>query len=394
MSTTSRVRGRGPLGLLALAATLAALPAGASAATAPIELKLTQPRPDPRLRELTLRASCTPGCTLKLTKLNVLRYRTRGGSPTQLAHAAEGPLSGTRRIAAGQTVTFRLSVPVVVEQFTAASLSSGEAVFGNVVAEVQQNGQTFDAVRQFTVTGPGTPSPFPSTSTTDAIRVPAQPPGRPADKVRYKVTVTGTQTSTWAYDRTAQEGACTVLDRGSGRQTLTLTTRRATTVDAMTLRGRPILRQAGTKGIWAFVPVKIDAVRDSSETKGAQGDCGGAGGGGDGGGGGGQPQCTRTGSVAVQVSVGYWGRDRLGGFVNAASFDQPSPLPDCPVELPSGVADPLDFLEPRVLKTGPLTEGGAPGKVIVVHKLSDVTAIEGGKVTTTGRITITFRKVD
>ena len=393
MSTTSRALGRGPLGLLALAATLAALPGAAAAANAPIELRLSQPRPDPRLRTLTLRATCTPGCTLKLSKLNVLRYRTRGGAPAQLAHAAEAPLSGTRSIAAGQTVTFRLSVPLAVEQFTAASLSRGEAVFGNLVAEVKQNGQAFDAVRQFTVTGPGTPAPFPSTSTADAIRVPAQPPGKATRKARYKVTATGTQTSTWSYDRTTHEGACTVLDSGSGRQTLTLRSQRATTVEALVLpRIGPILRQVGTKGIWAWVAVRIDAVRDSSETKGTQGDCGSGVGGGEGGGG--QPQCTRTGGVEANMSVGYWGRDRLGGFVNAASFEQPSPLPDCPVELPADVADPLDFLHPRFLETGPLTEGGAPGKVIVIHRLSDVTPIEGGKVTTTGRITITFRKVN
>ncbi|MBB4662781.1 hypothetical protein [Conexibacter arvalis] len=390
MSTTSRARGRALLGLLALAATAAALPGAASAATQPVELRVSIARPDPRLRVLTLRASCTPGCTLALGKLNVLPYRTRGGVE-QLPHGAEGALRGRRSIPAGRTVTFRVPVPVGVEQFAADALLRSEALAGNVVVQVRQAGSTFEAVRQFTVTGPGTPAPFPASPFVDAIRVPAQPRGKATRKARYKVTVAGTQTSTWSYDRSRHEGACKVIAKGSGRQTLTLRSTAAATVDALTLPGgSPILRRVGTKGIWTFVPVRIDAVRDGAETKSAAGDCGAFGGDGSGE----PPQCTRTGAVEANVIVGYFGRDRLGGFVSGASFTEPSPLPDCPVELPAGVVDPLDFLDPRLQRTAPLTAGGAPGKVIVVHRLSDVTKVEGGRVRTTGRITITFRKVN
>lgn len=392
MSTTSRARRRAPLGLLAAAALLA-LPGTAFAAA---DFSISMPRPDPRLGELVLRARCDPACTVRLDELSVIRFRTRGGV-AQLPHPARGALSGTRRIAAGRTVSIRLPVPPAVQRAARAALPSGEALVGNVAMTVDQGAGAAPAVRQFAVTAPGTPSPYPASPVFDVIRVPQAPKlARARGGVpRYRVTIAGTQTSSWSYDRSTQEGACSMIARGSGRQTLTVRSTGKTLVEEIrTADGALALRTVGERWLLAHVPATIAAVRDSSEEKTASG-CDGVPSGGDGGG---APQtCTPTGSRSVQLTLSVVSfRDARGitALPSPASFNTPTTAPDCPVELFDTAMDPLDLLVTPPAHGGGLRSGGDPGKVVVVIKGSDVTRVEGGSVRTTLRLTLTFRRVN
>lgn len=383
-----RARSLAAVALPALAA-VAALPGAAAAATLPYELKLSADRPGSDLGELVLSARCASACTLRLRELNVLRYR--GGE--QLPHAGAGPLSGSRRLPAGKTVTIRVAVPAAVRHVAMASLPRGEALFGNLVASVTPaGGAPVDAVRQFTVTTPGTAAPFPPAATIDAIKVPKGTRTGARRKARYAMTLAGTQTSRWSYDRTEQQGACRILDAGRGTQTLRFRSTRAVTVEELRWRtGDLALRQVGTDFSGVFIPVRIDAERDGSAQKGVEGggDCGVYGGERDGP----APECVRRGGRDIWFIVGFLRNKGMDAATTVSSFDAPSEQPDCPVEVASELRDPLDVLVGPPDRAGWLANGGRPGKVLSVFDAKDTTKLEGGSVTTTAHYTLTFRKL-
>jgi hypothetical protein len=392
MSTTSRVRGA--LGLLALAATLVALPAAAaSAADPPVDLKLSMSRPDVRFGALELRARCTPGCTLRLRELNAVRYRTRGGVE-QLPYSAIAPLSGTRRVPAGRTVVIRVPVPFAVREQAIAALPRGQAVVGHLVASVEQNGTTTDASRQFTATMAGTPQPFPATPFLDAIRVPRARKGRTSPAKRWRVTIAGRQITDWEYDRSEPAGTpCRMIAAGRGTQTLRFRSTKAVVVEEVAYgNGGLDLRVVGSGGIGsAPVPVRIDAVRDGVEQKGTEGGCGGDVGG-DGGGGPG-PACVRAGSAKAEFNVGYGASPRRDLFVFRGTGDDPlvPVAPDCPLELGAGLDDPFDALTPRPVSGGRL--GGAGIVIARFRENRHAKLSGGGDELTRTEIVVTFKRV-
>lgn len=397
MSTNPRGRWRGLLVLLALAAaSLAALPAGASAApAAPTDFKLSMRAPDVRFPELELRARCTPGCTLRLKELNAVRYRTRGGVE-QLPYSAIAPLSGTRRLPAGRTVVIRIPVPFAVRESAIAALPKGQALVGHVVMDVEQNGTTFEASRQFTATTAGTPQPFPATPYADAIRIPRPAKGRTRRSMRWRVTITGRQITDWEYDRSEPAGTpCRMIAAGRGTQTLRFRSTKAVVVEEVAYgNGGLDLRVAGSGGIGsAPVPVRIDAVRDGAEQKGTEGGCGGDVGGD--GGGDPRPACVRAGSAKAEFNVGYSGSSRRDLFVFRGTGDDPlvPAAPDCPLELGAGLDDPFDVLTPRPVSGGRL---GSAGIVIARFRENRHAKLSGGgdddELTRT-EIVVTFKRV-
>jgi hypothetical protein len=235
----------------------------------------------PELDELLVRASCDSACTIKLKELSALRFRTRGGV-AQLPNGASGPLRGSKRAAAGAAVTFRVAVPAPVQQFALSAFRAQEAVVGTLVATVEPvaGGTPVEAVRQVVAVVGSTPSPYPASPLLDVLRLPARVAKKPGRKLRWELSIRGTRTSRWSYDRSTTEGTCKMLDAGSGTQKLTFRSTRRFVVEQVIWRtGELKLRQPDYPYSGAFVPVQVDAVRDSREQKGADGDCGGGGGG-------------------------------------------------------------------------------------------------------------------
>jgi hypothetical protein len=371
--------------LAALVLSLAALPAAAEAA-GPVELRLTHPRSDPRFGELVLDARCAQACTLRLTELNAMPYI---GS-TQGPHAARGELGITRRLPAGKLATIRIGVPLPVQGAVASVLPRRATLVGNVAVTVTTGGETYDVGRQFTVVAPGETAPFPASATVDAFTVPIKPPAPPrrAKPPYYAMTISGTQTSRWSYDRTESSGACTTVDSGSGTQTLRFRSVRAQKVRQVWWRdGYRELQEQYSPAGGVSAPVRIDAERDSVARKGVQGDCGNYGGDDPG-----TPQCTRRGSVVADMGV-FFRRTELVVSSTMLSWKRPSTAPDCPVETAGSLYDPLDILDTPAKRGEDLSRGGSPGKVILVFRASDVTPLKGGSVTTTVLVKVTFRKL-
>ncbi|HST38116.1 MAG TPA: hypothetical protein VLK58_01340, partial [Conexibacter sp.] len=263
---------RASLPLLALGA--AALPAAAptiatAATTGPYELSLAPARPDPRLRELRLTARCSAGCTLRLRTVALSPYRTRGGVEQQPSPLPQ-TISGSRRAAPGKTVVFRVPVSPALSGATLSALDAGQAVVANVAVEVATpDGNTYTVAPQTIVRTASTPAPFPDTATirSTVVRLPKVKPG---ELIKYDVTVKGTQTSTWRYDRGEQKGACTIIANGAGRQDLTFrSVRPYSIVQGQWEVGRtddPSISAGKEHGYGsAYIPVKVDAVRDSYE---------------------------------------------------------------------------------------------------------------------------------
>lgn len=385
-----------PAAAALLLATSAAVPAvlPASAVAAPVvELRVAQARPSPALDELQLSARCAQACTLRLRELNVAPYRTRGGVE-QLPHSAIDPLSISRRLPAGKQVAIRVPVPPAVRRAVAAAVPRGVALVGNLVTEVTTaGGEPLEVPRRFTVTGPGTPPPFPATPYDDAIRLPQEKARRAAGAARYAMTIKGVQRSRWSYDRSTSDGACTVQDRGSGTQTLRFRSLRSHVVQQVIWRtGERKLQEVGRPYSGVYVPTRIDAERDSREEKGSQG-CGGPGGGGDGDGGDPQ-QCLRRGSADIDLIVGLLYREAWFDVSSSIlNWRTASTAPDCPAETATPLRDPIDVLDARTRRGENLLRGGSPGKVIIILRASDVTRIGGGTVTTNVTTTVTFRKL-
>lgn len=382
--------------LLALLVAAAAVPAASAHAAAPVTaFELTAPGRDPRLGELELRASCRPSCTLKLRELNVLRYKTRGGTPQQLPHAAAGPLKGSYKLAAGKPQEIRIAVPVDVQAVARESLPAGLALVGNVVMSVTAaDGATTDAVRQFNVRTPKTPAPFPRSPVVDSIVVTESPRAARGKRWNYAVTIEGRQTSRWSYDRNRTTGACTVIDNGRGVQRLTFRSKDGYFVQHVpTPSGWPMLLVPG-KSYSAVIPIRIEAERDSSEKKGTSGDCGGGTAGGDGGIE--RRECIRTGGRPAFFDVDYvfTGQDRYGLYAAATweSFEQPTGEPDCPVVTHSDTRDPLQPEAGRSNADAHKTLAAGPGQAVILYRVDRREKLEGGWLTTSTRYSVTFRK--
>lgn len=370
---------------VALAAlALAALPAAAEAA-GPVELRLSHPRSDPRFGELVLDARCAAACTLRLTELNAMPYIGSVQGP----HAERGELGITRRLPAGKPVAIRFRVPLPVQGAVASVLPRRASLFGNLAVSVTTGGETYDLARPFTVVAPGASAPFPASATIDAFTVPIKPPApRRAKPPVYSVTVSGTQTSRWAYDRTHSEGSCVVLDSGSGSQTLRFRSVRAHRVRQVWWKDgyRELLEQGRLSG-GLTMPIRIDAVRDSIEDKGGGTGC--SDGGGD------EPStptCTRRGSVVADLLL-FFDRNAFTAHMSSLSFGTPSTLPDCPVETAIHQRDPLDLLDTPAKRGADLSRGDSPGKVIFSFDKRDVTNLEGGRITTNLHLSVSFRKL-
>ncbi len=364
---------------------LATLPAAAEAA-GPVELRLTHPRSDPRFGELVVDARCAAACTLRLTELNTTFHR-RG---VQLPHAARGEVGITRRLPAGKPVAIRVHVPLAVQGAVFSALPRRVSLLGHLAATVTTNGETYDVARQFTVVAPGGTPPFPPSATVDAFTVPVKPPAqRRARAPLYSVTVSGTQTSRWAYDRTSSASGCVVLDSGFGRQTLRFRSVRAHKVRQVWWKDgfRELLEQGRVSG-GLTVPIRIDAVRDSGEDKGADPRCSGDYGGGEPG----KAQCTRRGSVVADLFL-YSDHNEFTAAMSSLSFGTPSTAPDCPVETAINQRDPLDLIAAPTKRNPDLSRGGSPGKVIFSFDRRDVTNLEGGRITTNLHLSVTFRKL-
>ena len=362
---------------------LAALPALAGAA-GPVELRLSRPGGGPSFDQLVVDARCQSACTLRLTELNTIPFR---GSE-QLPHADRGELGITRRLPAGKPVTIRFGVPQAVQGSIWSTLPRRATLFGSLAATVTTGGETYDVARQFTVVAPGGHPPFPPSEAIDAFVVSLKPPAVPrrARPPLYAMTVAGTQSSRWSYDRTSRSGSCTTLDSGSGTQLLRFRSRRAVKVRQLLLRGgaRQLLDVAAPRG-GVFVPIRIDAERDSSARKGMEGDCGDYGGDEPG-----TPACTRRGSVDVDMSS-YFERNAFVIATSTLSWYEQSRAPDCPVETAWSVFDPIDLIDTPAKRGVNLSGGGA--RKVVTLSARDVTRLEGGSVTTDVVVRVTFRRL-
>ncbi|MDW5594711.1 hypothetical protein VSS74_10210 [Conexibacter stalactiti] len=404
-----------PLLALGAAALPAAAPAFATAATtapaastaattAPYELSVELARADARMRELRLTARCPSGCTLRLRTLSLSPYKTRGGVE-QLQSPLPQTLSGGRRAAPGKTVVLRVPVSPSLSGAASGALQAGQAVVAGVVVEVgTADGNTYTVAPQAVVRTASTPAPFPETRTTRStvVRLPKVKPG---DLIPYWVTIRGTQRSSWRYDRGEQRGSCTVIANGSGTQQLKFrTVRPFSIVQGQWEVGRtddPSISAGKEHGYGgAYIPVKVDAVRDSGANTGVSGDCDGT----SGGEGRPAPACERSGSKIFHFHPFMVDRGTLyvSTTFGGADDDVPGQKPDCPVEHSDQVAHPLQVLPlehegdghpnsdlTKGMKPG---SGDAPGLVIERFKKTRSERIDGGTLTTTTRFELTFRR--
>lgn len=393
-----------PAALALSAAAPASALAATPAATTPYEVSLAPATADPRLRELRLTASCPAGCTLRLRTAALSPYRTRGGVE-QLRSPLPQTLRGSRRAAPGKQVVFRVPVSPSLSGATLAALDAGQAVVARVAVEVATpDGNTYTVAPMTIVRTASTPSPFPATATTRSTVV-RLPKVRPGDLIPYTVTIKGTQSSTWRYDRGEQNGACTTVANGSGTQTLRFrTVRPFSIVQGQWEVGRsddPSISAGKVHGYGgAYIPVRVDAVRDSVANTGVSGDCPGS----YGGEGRPAPACERRGSKVFHFHPFMVDRGTMYVSTSASGFDKddPNQKPDCPVEQSEQVSDPLQVLPPEHEGDGhpdsDLTKGmragsgDAPGLVIERFKKSRTERIPGGTLTTTMRFELTFRR--
>jgi hypothetical protein len=382
--------------LLCAAVAAAALPAAASAATT-TEFKLSLPDRDARLEQLQLRASCSTACTIKPVTVGAIA-RTPGPieQSEQLPEGFEGPIRAkAKALKAGKPATVKFRMPGPVSRQVAGALAGGNVVRLMVTIKVTPKGEpAFDAIRQATVHDKRTTvtkSPLEDDIVPEAI-------DRSKGNARYAVTVEGTQSTTWSYNRdTTSSDGCKVIANGSGKEDLVFTT--AKPVETEMLRdkqGRPAL-VARDPFPFARVPIHITASRSGSRQAGLEPpNCGGGTGGcpepgtcgGDG------AACTPTGSLDAEVILSYGRRRPL---LNASSNMwglkvPPDQKPDCPVEQWDGRD--WHLLDAELIKrSDPKIAGGAK-KFIVQERRSKTRKIDGGSVKVSIRWVITFRRID
>lgn len=383
--------------LLCAAVAAAALPATAAAATT-TELKLSLPGRDARIEQLQLRASCSTACTVKPTKVGAIATGPGGiGKGEQLPEGFEGPVNAkAKRLKAGKPGTIRFRLPGPVSRQVSGAVAGGNVAYLTVSAKVTPQGEPgFPAIRQAAVHAKQTP--VTKYASVDDL-VPAAV-DRSKGNPRYAVTVEGTQSTTWSYNRDADRGdGCRVIANGSGKEDLIF--RSPKPVEAELLRdkrGRPAL-VAGDPWPFARIPVRISATRDGVRNAGLEGTNCGTGGGGctepGSCGGGSDPSCTRTGALDAQVILSYASRK---GLLSASSNMwglevPPDQKPDCPVEQWDGRD--WHLLDAELIKRSDPRIAGDAKQFIIQERRSKTRAIEGGSVKTSVRWVITFRRLD
>lgn len=382
----------------ALAAALGAavLPAAASGATT-TELKLSLPDRDARVEQLQLRASCSTACTVKPTQIGAIATTAGGiGKGEQLPEGFDAPIKAkAKRLKAGRPGTFEFAVPGQVSRQVGGALARRHVAYVTVTATITPAGQpSFPAVRQAAIHAPSTQvTKYPSID--DLVPGPAIDRGK--GNARYAVTVEGTQSTTWSYNRDADRGdGCKVIANGSGKEDLIFTTPKPVETELLRdKQGRPAL-VASDPWPFARIPVRISASRDGVRNAGMEGACGGGNGGCDtpGGCGGGNPSCTRTGALDAEVILGF---SRRRGLLYASSNMwglkvAPDQKPDCPVEQWDGRDWHLLDAD-RMKRSDPKIAGDAK-KFIVQERRSRTRRIDGGSVKVSIRWVITFRKLN
>ncbi len=392
------IRTRLQRALLGAAVVAAALPATAAAATT-TEFKLSLPGRDARIEQLQLRASCSTACTVKPTKVGAIATGPGGiGKGEQLPEGFEGPVNAkAKRLKAGKpgTITFRL--PGAVSRQVSGAVAGGNVAYLTVSATVTPQGEPgFPAVRQAAVHAKKTPvtkNPYVDDLVPEAV-------DRSKGNPRYAVTVEGTQSTTWWYNRDADRGdGCRLIANGSGKEDLIFTSPKPVETELLRdKRGRPALV---ARDPWPFarIPVRISATRDGVRNAGLEGaNCGGGGVGGctepGNCGGGADPSCTRTGALDAQVILSYASRKGLlSASSNMWGLDvPPDQKPDCPVEQWDGRD--WHLLDAELMKRSDPKIAGDAKKFIIQERRTKTRALEGGSVKTTVRWVITFRRLD
>jgi hypothetical protein len=380
------------LGAVLVAA--AALPAAASGATT-TEFKLSVPRNDVRLEQMQLRASCSTACTVKPVKIGAIATTSgTAGMGEQLPGGFEGPIKAkAKRLAAGRKVAIRFAVPRAVSRQVGATVAAGNVARVNVSVTVTPAGEpSFPAVRQAAIHARQTPTTEYG-GQDDIIVGPAV--DRDKGNPRYAVTVEGTQSTTWQYDRdAARDAGCRVIANGSGKEDLVFTTPRPVETELLRDKaGRPSL-VAGDPWPFARIPVRISATRDGTRNAGLEGTCSEVPSGCDPSEpcGGGAPPCTRTGVLDSEVILSFARKGQLSASSNMWGVKvPPDQKPDCPVEQWDGRdwhlldADRMKRSDPKI--------AGSAKKFIVQERRSRTRKIEGGSVKVSIRWVITFRRL-
>jgi hypothetical protein len=367
-----------PLLVLALAATALA-PAGAAAL--PLELKLEAEKgADVLTDELTLRAQCDSACTLGLVSIGVLRFDGKG---EQLPGAASEPLKGSQKLRPGKAATLKLPLPAAVRsRIQSAVADKGYAVVQVAVSVDGEEGPYTSA----SLHGPGAPKRL---LAQEDIVVDPRPdlPSRPA---RYRVSISGTQTTTWSYNRDSTTGACKTISNGSGQQTISFRSDAKTVGRVSYGKSGAVLVNAGGKAP-LIVPIRIDAKRDGKVAAGLEGACEGVPAGEEGGKGA-PADCVHSGGLSQRALLSFSGRDRLNLSLDP-EWQLLAPLagvPDCPIQPFVGADEDLDLLDAVHRMADP---GGNDGKVILVARATKTDKLDGGSTTTRVRWVVTFSKL-
>jgi hypothetical protein len=381
----------------ALAAALGCvlLPGAASAATT-TEFKLSLPDRDARVEQLQLRASCSKDCTIKPQTVGAIAT-TPGPIERrqQLPEGFEGPIKAkARQLKAGKPATITFKLPGPVSRQVAGALAGGNVARLTVTVNVTPAGEpAFPAVRQAAIHAKNTsvtPNPYEDDLVPEAI-------DRSKGNPRYAVTVEGTQSTTWSYNRNhVGDDGCKVIANGSGKEDLVFTTPKPVETELLRdKRGRPAIV---ARDPWPFarIPVRISASRSGGRASGVEGvNCEGNGGCDDPDGcSSTPPPCTPNGALDAEVILSY---SRRRGLLNASSNMwglkvPPDQKPDCPVEQWDGRD--WHLLDAALMKRSDPRIAGDAKKFIVQERRSTTRKIGGGSVKTSIRWVITFRRLN
>jgi hypothetical protein len=381
--------------VLAAAVVAAALPAAASGATT-TQFKLSLPDRDARVEQLQLRASCSSACTIKPVTVGLIAT-TPGpiDQREQLPEGFEGAIKAkAKRLKAGQATKFKFRLPGPMSRQIGGAVAGGNVARLTVSVKVTPTGEpSFTALRQAAIHAKNTPA---GTYALEDDLVPAAV-DRSKGNPRYAVTVEGTQSTTWSYNRNEDRGdGCMVIANGSGKEDLVFTTPKPVETELLRdKRGRPSI-VASDPWPFARIPVRMTATRSGDRKAGLEGtNCGGNGGCDTPGEcGGTPPPCTPTGTLDSEVILSF---SRSKGRLNASSNMwsvkvPPDQKPDCPVEQWDGRD--WHLLDADLMKRSDPKIAGDAKKFIVQERRSKTRQLGGGSVKTTIRWVITFRKLN
>jgi hypothetical protein len=377
-------------GLVAVLAACAAALVAAPAASAAVAMKISAPKgSDVLIEELTLKAKCDEACTLGLNRVQAMNFK--GGQ--QQPATGEEKLKGSKRLKPGQTATFEVPLGPYVRSQIQSAAKSKQATVVQVVTNLN-----------------GVEGPYRS-ATLRTKGAPTAPAGQDdivlAPKVklrsgatRWRVSVSGVQTTKWHYDRSyAGADGCDSWARGDGEQTISFRSKKPVVVrygKRLHLGGKkPEPELVGKHGSFENWRLDTDIARTSKVDHGATPECGEGGGGhcpGCGGGSGVPEECkakaTRDEFYAVLMLD-----DTRRLYANAGT-SQPARLAECEMQPFRWAFGDLDVLHAFHGFGNPAQHGGG-GKVIVIlrNKRTDPLDEGGGFTTTSVRYTVTFRRI-